>query len=182
MTHWKRAWCWEELGAGGEGDNRGWDGWMASPTWWTWVWVDSGTWWWTGRPGLLRFMGSQRVGHDWANELNWLNESVNWLVHYGCKNLIGDRRNKLVIVRCLWSERAHFILGKVTKDSSLTFSTSIEITYTSIYNAMEQKKFSFVFVGIQNSTSTLEVRVTVFYKTKHTLTMWSINGTPWYLS
>ena len=50
---------------------RGWDGWMASPTWWTRVWVNSGSWWWTGRPGMLQFMGSQRVGHDWANEVNW---------------------------------------------------------------------------------------------------------------
>ena len=64
-------WCWEGLGAGGEGDDRGWDGWMASLTWWTWVWVKSGSWWWTGRPGMLQFMGSQRVGHDWATELNW---------------------------------------------------------------------------------------------------------------
>ena len=71
LTHWKRPWCWEGLGAGGEGDDRGWDGWMASPTQWTRVWVDSGSWWWTGRPGVLRFMGSQRVGHDWATELNW---------------------------------------------------------------------------------------------------------------
>ena len=63
--------CWEGLGAGGEGENRGWDGWMASPIWCTWVWVNSGSWWWTGRPGMLRFMGSQRVGHDWATELNW---------------------------------------------------------------------------------------------------------------
>ena len=62
---------WEGLGAGGEGDDRGWDGWMASLTWWTWVWVNSGSWWWTGRPGVLQFMGSQRVGHDWATELNW---------------------------------------------------------------------------------------------------------------
>ena len=51
--------------------DRGWDGWMASLTRWTWVWVDSGSWWWTGRPGVLRFMGSQRVAHDWATELNW---------------------------------------------------------------------------------------------------------------
>ena len=71
LTHWKRPWCWEGLGTGGEGDDRGWDGWMASLTWWTWVWVNSGSWWWTGRPGLLRFMGSQRVRHDWATELNW---------------------------------------------------------------------------------------------------------------
>ena len=66
-----KDWCWEGLGAGGEGDDRGWDGWMASPTRWTWVWVNSGSWWWTGRPGVLWFMGSQRVGHDWATELNW---------------------------------------------------------------------------------------------------------------
>ena len=67
----KRPWCWERLRAGGEGDDRGWDGWMSSPTQWTWVLVDSGSWWWTGRPGMLRFMGSQRVGHDWATELTW---------------------------------------------------------------------------------------------------------------
>ena len=70
LTHWKRPWCWEGLGAGGEGDNRGWDHWMASVTRWTWVWVSSGRWWWTGRPGVLWFMGSQRVRHDWATELN----------------------------------------------------------------------------------------------------------------
>ena len=70
-SHWKRLWCWEGLGAGGEGDDRGWDGWMSSLTQWTWVWVNSGSWWWTGRPGELRFMVSQRVGHDWATELNW---------------------------------------------------------------------------------------------------------------
>ena len=71
LTHWKRPWYWGRLKAGGKGDDRGWDGWMASPTWWTWVWVNSGSWWWTGRPGVLRFMGLQRVGHDWATELNW---------------------------------------------------------------------------------------------------------------
>ena len=67
----KRLWCWEGLGARGEGDDRGWDGSMASLTWWTWVWVNSRSWWWTGRPGVLRFMGSQRVGHDWATDLIW---------------------------------------------------------------------------------------------------------------
>ena len=71
LTHWKRLWCWEGLGAGGEGDDRGWDVWMASLTLWMWVWVNSGSWWWTGRPGVLRLMGSQRVRHDWATELNW---------------------------------------------------------------------------------------------------------------
>ena len=72
LNHLKRPWCWERLRAGGEGDNRGWDGWMASPTWWTWAWVDSGSWWWTGRPGVLWFMGSQRVGQDCVTELNWM--------------------------------------------------------------------------------------------------------------
>ena len=60
-----RGWGQEEKGA------TGWDGWMASLTRWTWVWVNSRSWWWTGRPGVLRFMGLQRVGHDWATELNW---------------------------------------------------------------------------------------------------------------
>ena len=80
LTHWRRLWCWEGLGAGGEGDDRGWDGWMASLTRWTWVWVNSGSWWWTGRPGVLWFMGSRRVGHDWVTELNWLNfvKDCNW--------------------------------------------------------------------------------------------------------
>ena len=77
LTHWKRFWCWEGLGAGGEGDDRGWDGWMASLTQWTWVWMNSGSWWWTGRPGMLQFMGSQRVGHDSVTELNWMFHCIN---------------------------------------------------------------------------------------------------------
>ena len=71
LTHWKRPWFWERLKVGREGDNRGWDGWMASLTQWTWVWVNSGSWWWAGRPLMLHSMGSQRVRHDWATELNW---------------------------------------------------------------------------------------------------------------
>ena len=75
-TSWEELTYWKILmlggiGAGGEGDDRGWDGWMTSPTRWTWVWVNSGRWWWTGRPGVLQFMGLQRVGHDRATELNW---------------------------------------------------------------------------------------------------------------
>ena len=76
LTHWKRLWCWEGLGTGGEGDDRGWDGWTTSPTWCTWVWVNSGSWWWTGRPGMLRFMGSQRVRHNRATELNWTDRLI----------------------------------------------------------------------------------------------------------
>ena len=63
--------CWERLKAGGEEDNRGWDDWMASPTQWTWVWVNSGSWWWIGRPGMLQSMWLQRIIYDWATELNW---------------------------------------------------------------------------------------------------------------
>ena len=79
--------CWEGLGAGGEGDDRGWDGWMASLTQWTWVWVNSGSWWWTGRSCVLWFMGSQRDGHDWAAELKWTDgeRSLAGYSPWGCK-------------------------------------------------------------------------------------------------
>ena len=59
LTHWKRLWCWERLKSGGEGDSRGWDGWMASPTGWTRVWASSGSWWWTGKPGMPQTVGLQ---------------------------------------------------------------------------------------------------------------------------
>ena len=72
VTHLKRPSCCKILKAGGEGDDRGWHGWMASPTQWTWVWVNFRSWWWTGRSGVLQSMGSQVVGHDWATELNWI--------------------------------------------------------------------------------------------------------------
>ena len=71
LTHLKRPWWWERLKVGGEGDDRGWDGWMVSLTQWLWVWVNSRNWWWTGRPVMLQSMGSQRVGHEWVTELNW---------------------------------------------------------------------------------------------------------------
>ena len=71
LTHWKRPCCLERLRAGGEGDDRGWDGWMASPTQWTCVLVGSRSWWWPGKPGMLQSLGSQRVRHDWVTEMNW---------------------------------------------------------------------------------------------------------------
>ena len=76
LIHWKRPWCWERLKAGGEGDNRGWDGWMASPTQWTWVWASSRNWWWTGKPGMLQSMGSQRFEYDWVTDLKWMRTRV----------------------------------------------------------------------------------------------------------
>ena len=71
LTHLKRPWCWERLKARGEGDYRGRDGWIASQTQWTWVWVNPRIWWWTGRFGVLQSMGSQRFRHNWVTELNW---------------------------------------------------------------------------------------------------------------
>ena len=67
----------EKIEGGSRRGHRRWDSWMASLTQWTWVWVDSGRWWWTGRPGVLQFMGLQRVGHDWAIDLNWMYKSEN---------------------------------------------------------------------------------------------------------
>ena len=70
VTHLTRLWCWERLKARGEGDDRAWDGWMASLAWWTWVWAGSECWWWTGKTGVLQSLGLQRIGHDWVTELN----------------------------------------------------------------------------------------------------------------
>ena len=70
-NNWTRRWYWERLKAGGEGDDRGWDGWMTSLMRYTWVWASSGSWWWTGKPGMLQSRGLQRVGHDWVTGLNW---------------------------------------------------------------------------------------------------------------
>ena len=97
LPHLKRPWNWERLRAGGEGDDRGWDVWMASPTQRTWVWVNSGSLWWTGRPGMLQFMGLQRVGHDWETELNWTELSswrnvcdLKWGMYFRTKNQKGQ--------------------------------------------------------------------------------------------
>ena len=87
LTHLKRPWCWERLKVGGEGDDTVWDGWMVSPTQWTWVWVDSGSCWWTGRPGVLQFMGLQRVGNDWTSELNWPPDKCDPCQDFVCKTI-----------------------------------------------------------------------------------------------
>ena len=69
LTHWNRPWCWARSKAGVEVDNRGWDGWMASPTWWRRVWTSSGSWWWKAKPGVIQSMWPQRVGDYWVTEL-----------------------------------------------------------------------------------------------------------------
>ena len=76
-THWKRPWCWERLRAGGEGEDKGWDGWMASLSQWTWVWANSGRKWRTRKPGMLWFMGLKRVGHDLVTE--WQRQHCRYL-------------------------------------------------------------------------------------------------------
>ena len=86
---WKRPWCWERLKAGGEGDNRGWDGWMESPIQWTWAWASSGSWWWTGKADVLQSMGSQRVRHNWATELILI--LITWITsHRNVRNVSKD--------------------------------------------------------------------------------------------
>ena len=84
LTHWKRPWCWERLKAGGERDDRRWDGWMALSTQWTWVWVNSGSWWCQGSLGL------QRVGHDWVTKLNWY-------IHR-------DRYKGICLLKCIYKD------------------------------------------------------------------------------
>ena len=81
LMHLKRPWCWERLKSGGEGDDRGWSGWMTSLTQWTWVWVNSGSWWWTWIPGVLQSLGSQTVGHNWVIELNWFTH-IHICIHF----------------------------------------------------------------------------------------------------
>ena len=89
QIHWKRPWCWERLKAGGEGDDRGWDGWMASLTQCTWVWASSRSVWWTEKHGMLQSMGLQKAGHDWATELNWVTH--HWRFHvYTCNARVND--------------------------------------------------------------------------------------------
>ena len=94
LIHLKRPWCWERLKVGGEGDDRGWDGWMASLTRWTWVWVNLRSWWWTRKPGVLQSMGSQRVGHE---GLNWLILLWTWVYKYLSEFL-------LLILLSIWTE------------------------------------------------------------------------------
>ena len=116
LTHWKRPWCWERLKVGGEGDYRGWDGWMASLTQWTWVWASSRSWswWWTGKPGVLYSMGLQRVRHDWVTGLNWTELKayldMTYLMHAGDQGSVsgsgrspGEGNSNPLLYSCLES-------------------------------------------------------------------------------
>ena len=140
LTHWKILWCWEGLGSGGEGDNTGWDGWMASLTQWTWVWVNSRSWWWTGRPGVLQFMRSQRVGHDWATELNWT--ELNWKCHsfhwsphfrYSLITIYGHLRNKLC--DCFQTTKIKWVSQKWESHGFFGFPVHIKVMFT-LYSSL----------------------------------------------
>ena len=104
LTHLKRPWCWERLRAGGQGDDRGWDDWMASPTQWTWVWVNSRSLWWTGRPGVLQSMGSQSLKRlsDWT-ELHFSLFCWLWGVLISSKGILST----VVDVMIIWINFAH---------------------------------------------------------------------------
>ena len=115
LTHWKRPWCWKRLKAGGERDNRGWDGWMASPTWRAWVWARSGSWGWTGRPGVLQSMGLQRIQYEWVN---WTDE------HFLKGKYVGDIVHFSVAKSCPtlatpWTTEQHAFLSFTISWSSL---------------------------------------------------------------
>ena len=115
LTHLKRPWCWERLNVGGEGDDRGWDGWMASPIQWTWVWVNSVSWWWTGRLGVLQSMGSKRVGHDWVTELNWTERKLHWVLRPASNfPLITDAVGDTLYSIPLWQLFRHYhLFGRI---------------------------------------------------------------------
>ena len=138
VTHWKRHWCWERLRAGEEGDNRGWDGWMASPTQWTWVWVNSRSWWWRGRPGMLPFIGLQRVRHNWATELKWRRDRQTY--------------TKTSLLFFVVFYRSKFSSGINTFQPKYFFSTS--------FSASQQNVSA--FVGLQCFTESSCLNNTVF--------------------
>ena len=104
LTHLKRSWYWERLKARGEGDDRWWDGWMASLFQWTWVWANSRIWWWTGRPGVLQSMGWQRIRQNWVTELNWRmpfnQHRCSWSLSYKWSKSARERQIHTVSLTC----------------------------------------------------------------------------------
>ena len=134
-THWKRPWYWERLKAG-EGEDRGWDGWMASPTQWTWVWANSGRWWRTGKPSVLQSMGSQRVRHDWVTEQQQQQHPTLFLL-----------QGSHAFISVLWSD-GQWILWAVKEErksaqwkrnQELKWSQELQLSYNSVCRISPQK-------------------------------------------
>jgi len=147
LTHWKRHWCWEDLGAGGEGYDRGWDGWMASLTQWTWLWVNSGSWWWTGRLSMLQFMGSQRVRHDWATELTWTEDfyiqGEKKVMTYKMTILFLCYQNgnkiwkwRILQIKLSWKQCFHCIIKYESQEAVLTMREIFSLTIMWIYEVL----------------------------------------------
>ena len=148
--YWKRPWYWERLKAGGEGDDRGWDGWMASPTRWTWVWTSSRSWWWTEKPGVLQSIGSQRVGHDWATELSW-KECLQWVAlrlntsspfkpsTFSTHFFIWRSCHPHTSAVPLYSSPALYLIFHIVPDSSLP---SIPLAITLVHNSVTSSHIS----------------------------------------
>ena len=140
LTRWKRPWCWERLKVRGEGDGRGWDGWMESLSQWTWVWVNSGSWWWTGRPGVLQSMGIQRVRNNWVTELNrtdtkgsyeCLEQCLIHSEHYAfrysslftiiCSSLKRQKKTHVILVLAQGRIKHHFIISVTANLFTITY-------------------------------------------------------------
>ena len=138
LTHFLKPRRWEWLKAGGEGDDGGWAGWMASSTQWTWAWVSSKRWWWTGKPGVLQSMGSQRVRHDWATELKWVAQTVKNLpaMQETCVPFLGwedllkkgiATHSSMLPLKIPWTEEHNTVHGITESD------TTEQITHTRYY-------------------------------------------------
>ena len=154
LAHLKRPWWWERLKAGGEGDSRGWDDWMASPTRWTWVWVDSRNWWWTRKPGVLQSMGLQRVGHDWATELNWCLQ--------GTCNLLSFPDWHWILLASKYQPRLFKKLRKVSNPVRHLGETLLYGQYSEIYNQQiiqvhKHKHTCYMLVNTAGKVSAAEV-------------------------
>ena len=130
---WKRPWCWEGLGAG-EGDDTGWDGWMASLSQWTLLFVESWSCWWRGRPGVLWFMGLQRVRHDWVTELNWIPNSQSFPTP-----LVADTVCSLCLWVCFYFVDRHLSFSFWLSSHSVVISSCILVVANGI--------ISFFFYG-----------------------------------
>ena len=130
LTHWKRPWCWERLKAGGEGDDRGWDAWMASPTQWTWVWVNSGSWWGTGRTSALQSVGSQRVGHDWVTELNWILYPPMGIITMSCRKSVVSCNTQNAVFSLVFPELCFSVISsRETKWFSWSEALSVSVCF-----------------------------------------------------